>query len=240
VRTLVVTGGANGIGLGVAARSARDGWNVVLLDHDAAAVGAAAGELGCDHVIADVTDPAALEEAFAALADRYGRIDGLVNSAGITRTGPTATLDVEDWRRVVDVNLSGTFYACRMAVGHMPTGGAIVNLASIAAVRALPGRAAYTATKFGVVGLTRVLAVEWAASGVRVNAVGPTWTRTPLLDDLIDQGKVDEVDLADRMPMGRLGDVSDAAGAVAFLLSPDAAFITGQTLFVDGGYTWSG
>ena len=122
----------------------------------------------------------------------------------------------------------------------MPPGSAIVNLTSIASVRALPGRAAYTATKFGVVGLTRVLAVEWAASQIRVNAVGPTWTKTPLFDALVDQGKVDEGRLTRRIPMGRLAEVSDVSAAISYLLSPDAAFVTGQTLYVDGGYTWNG
>ena len=164
MKTVVVTGGASGIGLDVARRSRRDGWQVVLLDRDEPATSTTATELGCDHVVADVTEPDDLATVFAEIAARFGQVDGLVNSAGITRTGASADLPIADWKRVVDVNLSGTFYACRAAVEHMPPGSAIVNLTSIASVRALPGRAAYTATKFGVVGLTRVLAVEWAAA----------------------------------------------------------------------------
>lgn len=240
MKTLVVTGAASGIGLDVAKRSARDGWRVVLLDHDAASVVAAAAQLECEHVVADITDPDCLAATFAAIGDRHGGINGLVNSAGLTRTGPTAELSIADWRSVVDVNLSGTFYACRMAVAHMPPESSIVNLTSIAAVRALPGRAAYTATKFGVLGLTRVLAVEWAPLQIRVNAVGPAWTRTPFFDALVDEGKVDELDLIRRVPMGRLAEVSDVSAAVAFLLSSESGFVTGQTLYVDGGYTWNG
>ncbi len=240
MKTVVVTGGASGIGLDVARRSQRDGWQVVLLDHDKQATSTRAAQLGCDHVVADVTEPDELTTSFTEITGRYGHIDALVNSAGMTRTAASAELAIADWKRVVDVNLSGTFYSCRAAVEHMRPGSAIVNLTSIASVRALPGRAAYTATKFGVVGLTRVLAVEWAALQIRVNAVGPAWTRTPLFDALVDQDKVDEGDLTRRIPMGRLAEVSDVSAAIAYLLSTDAAFVTGQTLYVDGGYTWNG
>lgn len=240
MRTVVVTGAASGIGLDVARRSCRDGWQVVILDRDERSAQTASAGLGCDHVVADVTDPEQLAAAFATVRRRYGRIGGLVNSAGLTRTGPTAQSSIADWKSVIDVNLSGTFYSCRMAVEHMRSDSSIVNLTSIASVRALPGRAAYTATKFGVVGLTRVLAVEWASLGIRVNAVGPAWTKTPLFDALVDQGKVDEEDLVGRVPMGRLAEVSDISAAIAFLLSSDASFVTGQTLYVDGGYTWNG
>ncbi|MET7842225.1 SDR family oxidoreductase [Streptomyces sp. NPDC005356] len=240
MRTVVITGGAKGIGRGVAERLHRDGENAILVDRDEAAVAAAAKEIGCAHEVANVTDADGLADMFQRVADRYDGIDGLVNSAGLTRTGPTATLPLDDWQQVIDVNLTGTFYSCRLAVEHLVPGASIVNVASIAAVRALPERAAYTATKFGVVGLTRVLAVEWAERQVRVNAVGPTWTKTQLIDDLVDQGKLDESELAAKMPMGRLAEPADIAGAVSFLLSDDARFVTGQTLFVDGGYTWSG
>ncbi|MFF0400158.1 SDR family NAD(P)-dependent oxidoreductase [Streptomyces sp. NPDC005248] len=240
MRTVVITGGAKGIGRGVAERLHRDGANAVLVDRDEAAVAAAAKGIGCTHEVANVTDADGLADMFQRVADRYDGIDGLVNSAGLTRTGPTATLPLDDWQQVIDVNLTGTFYSCRLAVEHLVPGASIVNVASIAAVRALPERAAYTATKFGVVGLTRVLAVEWAERQIRVNAVGPTWTKTQLIDDLVDQGKLDESELAAKMPMGRLAEAADIAGAVSFLLSDDARFVTGQTLFVDGGYTWNG
>ncbi len=162
-----------------------------------------------------------------------------MNSAGINRTGPSAELAVADWQRVIDVDLSGTFYVCQAAYPHLAAGSAVVNLASVLAMRALPGRVAYAAAKFGVVGITRVLAVEWAARPIRVNAVGPSWTDTPLIQDQLAAGTLD-LEVLDRVPMGRLARVDDIVGAVAFLLSDKASFITGQTLYVDGGYTWAG
>jgi NAD(P)-dependent dehydrogenase (short-subunit alcohol dehydrogenase family) len=144
-----------------------------------------------------------------------------------------------DWQRVLDVDLNGTFFACQAAYPHLAPASAIVNLASVLAMRGLPGRVAYTAAKFGVVGITRVLAVEWAGRGIRVNAVGPSWTDTPLIRDQLAAGTLD-LEVLERVPMGRLAQVEDVVGAVVFLLGDGASFITGQTLYVDGGYTWAG
>jgi NAD(P)-dependent dehydrogenase (short-subunit alcohol dehydrogenase family) len=234
----VVTGGAKGIGRGVVRELTGEGWHCVILDTDPAGQGVA-DEFGGAFVQADVTRPEDLKLAFAGIAGRFGPLNGLVNSAGINRTGPSAQLAAADWQRVIDIDLSGTFYACQAAYPHLAPGAAIVNLASIFAMRALPGRVAYAAAKHGVVGITRVLAVEWADRPIRVNAVAPSWTDTPLIRDQVETGTID-LGVLDHVPFGRLARVEDITGAIAFLLGDKASFITGQTLYVDGGYTWAG
>ena len=238
MKLAVVTGGAKGIGLGAVRELAGEGWQCVILDADLAGE-QVADELGASFVRADVTRPDELRAAFADVAGRFGPIHGLVNSAGINRTGPSAELAAEDWQRVIDIDLSGTFFACQAAYPHLADGAAIVNLASVFSMKALPGRVAYAAAKHGVVGITRVLAVEWADRPIRVNAVAPSWTDTPLIAAQVAAGTID-LSVLEHVPFGRLARVEDVTGAIAFLLSDKASFITGQTLYVDGGYTWAG
>ena len=238
MKSAVVTGGAKGIGLGAVRELLAEDWRCAIFDTDPAGQ-AVADELGCDYRSVDVTQPDELRRAFADVAAQFGPLHGLVNSAGINRTGPSADLPIEDWKRVIDVDLSGTFYACQAAYPHLAPGAAIVNLASVFAMRALPGRVAYSAAKHGVVGVTRILAVEWADRPIRVNAVAPSWTDTPLIRDQVAAGTLD-LSLLDHVPFGRLASVEDVAGAIAFLLGEKASFITGQTLYVDGGYAWAG
>jgi NAD(P)-dependent dehydrogenase (short-subunit alcohol dehydrogenase family) len=238
MKLAVVTGGAKGIGLGAVRELIGEGWQCVILDADPAGEDVAA-ELGGSFVRADVTRPDELRDAFADVAGRFGSIHGLVNSAGINRTGPSAELAAADWQRVIDIDLSGTFYACQAAYSHLADGAAIVNLASVFSMKALPGRVAYAAAKHGVVGITRVLAVEWADRPIRVNAVAPSWTDTPLIAAQVAAGTID-LSVLEHVPFGRLARIEDVTGAIAFLLSDKASFITGQTLYVDGGYTWAG
>ena len=238
--TLVVTGGARGIGRGIA-RAFRDrGWAVVIADADAGAAQAAATDLGAGHAVVDVTDPDRLRAALAGVAERYGGIDALVTCAGITRIGESGLLPAADWRAVIDVDLSGTFYACQAAYPHLPDGAAVVTIASVAAFRGMARRAAYCAAKAGVVALTRCLATEWAARGIRVNSVAPGWVDTPFLRDAARRGDVDLAELSRRPPLGGLTRVADVVAAVAFLVSEESRFVTGQTLVVDGGWTWAG
>lgn len=222
----IVTGAAQGLGAGIADALEREGARVARTD-----VAGADVEL-------DVRDRGSVERAVAEVASSLGEPTVLVNNAGVNRIGPSETLPEELWQEVVDVNLSGVFRCCQVVGARMlPAGrGSIVNVASISAELGMPGRTAYCATKAGVAGLTRALGVEWAARGVRVNAVAPGYVRTPMLENAIASGLLAEQDMLARIPAGRLASPEDVARAVIFLASADAAYLTGQTIAVDGGY----
>jgi NAD(P)-dependent dehydrogenase (short-subunit alcohol dehydrogenase family) len=168
---------------------------------------------------------------------RFGRLDGLVNCAGISKPHDSISLPPADWARMVDVQLNGAFYMAQACAKRMwESGGAIVFITSTNAEAAFPRRAAYCAAKAGVAMLTKVLAIEWAERGIRVNAVGPAYVNTEMTRRNIAAGNANEAQIKGRIPLGRLAEPSDVAGAVSFLLSEQASFITGHSLYVDGGW----
>ena len=189
-----------------------------------------ASEAGARAVEADVSDP----EQAKALVDTVGELDILVNNAGVTRDGLIARMSDEDWRIVIETNLSGTFHTCRAAArGLMKRrSGSIVNVSSIVGLHGNPGQANYSASKAGIIGLTKALARELGNRGVRANVVAPGYVDTRLTQVIADEMK--ELMLANT-PLGRFGRPEDIAGAVRFLCSDDASFITGEVLLVDGG-----
>jgi NAD(P)-dependent dehydrogenase (short-subunit alcohol dehydrogenase family) len=184
-----------------------------------------------------------VDEAVAAATEALGTPTILVNNAGVNRLGPSESYSDEDWELVLDVNLTGVFRCCRAVGARMLEAGhgSIVNVASIiGASVGMPWRAPYASSKAGVVGLTRTLAVEWADRGVRVNALLPGPVRTSMVTDAIERGLVDEQQIVDHIPAGRLGLPSDIADVVVLLSAPEARFVTGQALVVDGGYATFG
>lgn len=237
----VITGGARGIGLATAEALAGAGARPILLDRDGAAADQAAAALGAGASARqlDVTQEAEVDAAFEAIAREHGRIDILVNNAGVAIRQPTTELSLADWQRVVDVNMTGVFL-CARAAGRVMTAqgaGAIVNVASIMGLSGggLYPNISYQTTKGAVVNMTRALAVEWARSGVRVNAVAPTWVETDFIAAL--KGNPEFVSAVERLtPMGRLAQPEEVANAILFLASPAAAMITGHVLPVDGGF----
>ncbi len=189
-----------------------------------------ASEAGARAVEADVSDP----EQAKALVDAVGELDILVNNAGVTRDGLIARMSDEDWRLVIETNLSGTFHTCRAAARGMMKrrSGSIVNVSSIVGLHGNPGQANYSASKAGIIGLTKALARELGNRGVRANVVAPGYVDTRLTQVIADEMK--ELMLANT-PLGRFGRPEDIAGAVRFLCSEEASFITGEVLLVDGG-----
>ena len=243
-KVALVTGGGSGIGEAIAKRLASEGAKVVVTD-----IKLDAAQRVVDEIVAAGGTAAPIEADAAKAEDAktvvdfakstYGALHYAVNNAGIGGAPHrTAEVPVEEWDAVVALNLNGVMYGMREQITAMldaPKESAIVNIASIHGMVAAPNNSAYTATKHGVVGLTKNAAVEYGPEGLRINAVGPGYVLTPLLEDNLDQEARDA--MAAKQALGRLGDADEIAAVVAFLLSDDASFVTGSYLIADGGYT---
>jgi len=242
-RVAVITGAARGIGAGTAKRLADEGASVAILDLDESAAAASADSLGAAKAIGigcDVSDSASVDAAVSRVADELGKIDVLVNNAGVTRDNLLFKMTEDDWDTVINVHLRGSFLMSRAVQKHMVAAkfGKIVNLSSVSAL-GNRGQANYSAAKMGLQGFTRTLALELGPFGINVNAVAPGFIVTDMTDATARRVGVEPEDwrkaAADATPVRRVGYPDDIAATVAFLCSDEASYITGQTLYVDGG-----
>ena len=238
VKTALVTGGARGIGLATAQLFLAQGWNVAIVDWDAQELGksAPADTLALP---LDISNPQHAPQMIRETVDRFGRLDALVNNAGIADFGPIEGTDFERWRKVMGVNLDGTFLVSQAAVHELKKSkGSIVNIASISGLRASTLRVAYGTSKAAVIALTEQQAAELGEYGIRANAVAPGPVRTKLAMAVHTQDIIDAYHNA--LPLGRYGTEAELAEAIVFLSSEKASFITGQCLAVDGGFESTG
>jgi len=241
-RTALITGGSRGLGAGAARALAAAGANVVVAARSADDLRAVCAAIEADGgrahaIVADVTDEAAVEAMVLAAAARFGRLDILVNNAGKNVRKPALELSAAEFDDVLSLNLR-SYFLCARAAGRLMVAqgyGRVINVSSILSSIGLPSQTAYSASKGGVASLTRVLAIEWASHGVTVNAIGPTYFETELTRPLYEDPERREF-ITSRTPMGRWGQPSELDGALIFLASAAAGYITSQTIFVDGGW----
>ncbi|NYT84711.1 SDR family NAD(P)-dependent oxidoreductase [Pollutimonas harenae] len=245
-KVVFITGAGNGIGLAMARAFAACDARLALLDINGPALQAACTSLQAEFpgvqvqtCVAAVNDEAAVHGAVQAVHAAFGRLDILLNNAGISMNQPTLKLSGELWRKAMDVNVNGVFY-CAQAVGrHMVEqgSGVILNVSSMYGTIAAPERAAYCTSKAAVAMLTKVLAIEWAGHGIRVNAIAPGYVKTALVEELVAEGRMDLDALTRRTPVGRLGEPHEIATLAVFLASEHAAFINGHVAVADGGWS---
>jgi meso-butanediol dehydrogenase/(S,S)-butanediol dehydrogenase/diacetyl reductase len=241
-RTCIVTGGASGIGEATVRALHAEGASVVILDNDGGRADRIAGELGPERTLAmavDVSDAAQVQACFDAAKRRFGPVHVLVNSAGIRDTFTVVDLTPERWRQVMGVNVEGVFNTSQALVRDATADkrpAVIVNLTSTAGIIGIANRPVYTASKHAVVGLTRTMALDLAASGIRVNAVAPGMIRTPMTEAYFPDA-AEEERIAHTMPMHRVGRPEEIASVILFLASDDASFVTGVVIPADGGFT---
>lgn len=240
-RHILVAGAAGGLGAPLARALAGRGSRLMLADMNLDGAEGLARELDASDAYAcrlDVTDETSCDAAIAQSVERLGGLDVVINATGIYRVAAAIDLSLQDWQLTIDANLTGAFLLARAAGRHMvaQSRGRIVTIASVSSEVVNPDYAAYAASKAGVAHLTRVLALEWAAFGVTVNAIGPAVIPTPLSQAVVGDDRLRNAAIA-KIPMGRLGTPDDLVGAVVLLASDAGAFITGQTIYVDGGRT---
>lgn len=240
----IVTGGAGGIGFSLAKGLGYQGATVVISSRKQEAIEKAAKEIaaetGCETlaIVSDATDEASIKSLMDQVVAKYGKLDILVNALGLNIKHPALEYPMEDWEKLFDVNVKGTMIACKAAANVMKdSGGAIVNLSSVRGIRGYTGgNTGYCATKGAVEMITRALALEWAPYNIRVNALGPALVITPGTKHIAENPELAKK-YASAIPLGRIGLPEDMAGAVNYLVSPAASFVSGQTIYVDGGLT---
>ena len=244
-KTAIVTGGALGLGAAIGAHLAQNGCSVAILDlNEEKAKECAKGFAGSCHlgIYCDVTAGESREVAIAKGIESYGKIDILVNNAGIQYHSKIEELEEERWQQMFQVNIDAVMFMSRDVGKHMlqQGNGSIINIGSISSNLSMPRRIPYVTTKTAVLGLTRTIAVEWAQRGIRANAIGPGYHETPLLLRQVAEGALDIERIRKKIPMGRIGSPDDIGKAAVFFASDLSAYVTGQFLMVDGGYTTFG
>jgi NAD(P)-dependent dehydrogenase (short-subunit alcohol dehydrogenase family) len=234
-RAGIITGAAGGIGRSLAGAFADAGARVAVLDVDADGAERAAREIGGIGFGVDITDATAVEEAVERSFGEFGRLDFLVNNAGIRHQAAFLDHGLDEWRRTLDVNLTGAFICSQAVIRRMRPGGRVVNIASIAGVLGLKNRIAYSTTKAGIIGMTKAMAFELGAIGINVNAIGPGVIETSLTASYFEDPAFAQL-IRENVPLGRWGQTADLHGAAIFLCGDGAEYVSGQVLCVDGGW----
>jgi 3-oxoacyl-[acyl-carrier protein] reductase len=242
-KVAIITGASKGIGKGIAVRYAQEGASVVLASRSMELLSAIAEEIHkaggkALALEADVSQHESVQAMVNRSVEHFGRLDIMVNNAGISMAHPSEDLSPKDWQRALDTDLSGVFYGCQCAARKMipQGGGCIINITSVYGLVAAPGRAGYCASKAACNMLTKVLAIEWAKKNIRVNAIAPGYFRTELVQGVIDKGMLSLGALEKRTPLGRIGEVKDLLGLAVYLASDDSSYMTGSVVNIDGGW----